>query len=183
MKIWLHYCKVVLIPSLLYNVRSIPNKFEIYLLSLQGCTVTDSCCKKYKFRKHVDFPKSIFYALKENLVRKEKFALPPYCQEVSKKQVLKDSVSFFVVSSIVETAGPLNVCTIKDFTAKLRISNRNHFMCWILILPEGKYCGIMYARIVWFVLYSSFQCQGNISLTKADVYVPRSANFFVIFDR
>ena len=132
-----------------------------------------SCSKRYKFRKHADFPKSIFYTLKEHLVRKEKFALPPYCKEVSKKQTLKDSWSFFVVSSIVETAGPLNVCTIKDFTAKLRISNRNHFMRWILILLEAKYCGITYAGIVWFVLYSSFQCQGNI----------RSANFFVIFDK
>ena len=92
-------------------------------------TVIDSCCKKYKSRKHVDFLKSIFYTLKEHLVRKEKFALPPYCKEVSRKQTLKDSLSFFVVSSIIETGGPLNLCTIKDFTANLRISNRNHFMC------------------------------------------------------
>ena len=91
--------------------------------------VTDSCCKKYKFRKHVDFPKSIFDALKEDLVRKEKFALPPYCKEVFKKQTLKVSLSFFVVSSIVEIAGPLSVCTIKNFSAKLRIPYRNHFMC------------------------------------------------------
>ena len=60
-------------------------------------SVTDSCCKKYKFRKPVDFPKCIFYALKEHLVKKEKFALPPYCKEVSKKQTLKDCLSFFVV--------------------------------------------------------------------------------------
>ena len=130
-------------------------------------TITDFCCKRYKFRKHVDFSKSIFYTLKEHLVRKEKFALTSYCKEVSKKQTLKDSLIFFVVSSIVETAGPSNVCTIKDFTAKLRISNRNHFMRWILILLEAKYCGIMYVGIVWFVPYSSFQCQGNM----------RSANF------
>ena len=130
-------------------------------------TVTNYCCKKYKFRKPVDFPKSVFNALKEHLVRKEKFALPPYCKEVSKKQTLKDCLSFFVVSSIVETAEPWNACTIKDFTAKLRISNRNHFICWISILFGAKYCGIKYVRIIWFVLYSSFQCQGNISPIKA----------------
>ena len=92
-------------------MRSIPIKFEICQLSLQ-----------VKARLQT-------IALKEHLVRKEKFALPPYCKEVSKKQALKDCLSFFVVSSVVETAEPLNACTIKDFTAKLRISNRNHFMC------------------------------------------------------
>ena len=127
-------------------------------------TVTECCCKRYKFREHSDFSKSSFYTLKEQLVRKEKFALPPYCKEVSKKQTLKDSLSFFV-SSIVETAGLLNVCTIKGFTAKLRISNRN-FIRWILILLEAKSCGITYPGIVWFVLYSSFQCQGNIQSAK-----------------
>ena len=115
-----------------------------------------SCSKRYKFRKHADFPKSIFYTLKEHLVRKEKFALPPYCKEVSKKQTLKDSCSFFVVSSIVETVGPLNVCTVKNFAAKLRISNQKYFMFWIVILLEAKYCGIMYARIVLFVLHFYF---------------------------
>ena len=79
---------------------------------LPSVFASQSTVRKYKFRKHVDFPKSIFYALKERLVRKEKFALPPYCTEVSKKQTLKDSLSFFVVSSIVETAGPLKVCTM-----------------------------------------------------------------------
>ena len=110
-------------------------------------TVTDSCCKIWK----ACWPSHKYF-----LARKEKFVLPPYFKEVSKRHTFKDYLSFFVVSSIVETVEPLNVCTIKDFTAKLRISNRNHFMCRILTLLEAKYCCILYARIVLFVQYSFF---------------------------
>ena len=96
--------------SFLNNVRSIPNKFGMYLLSLQvKARLQTLAVKGTSLESMLTFQKVFFYALKEHLVGKEKFALPPYCKEVSKKQTLKDSLSFFVASSIVETAGPLNV--------------------------------------------------------------------------
>ena len=109
-----------------------------------------------------------FDALKEHLVRKEKNNTPPYCKEVSKKQTLKGpAVSLF--KFYCRNSRTLNACITKDFNSKLRISNQKNFLCWILILLEGKYCGIMYLIIVLFVLNSFFQNQKSICPTEVVV--------------
>ena len=76
--------------SFLNNVRSIPNKFGMYLLSLQvKARLQTLAVKGTSLESMLTFQKVFFYALKEHLVGKEKFALLPYCKEVSKKQTLK----------------------------------------------------------------------------------------------
>ena len=85
LEIWLNYWKFVFYSRFCKKCDEFPANLKF----------TNCLCKRYKFRKHVNFPISNFHALKERLVRKEKYALPPYCKEVSKKQTLKDSFSLF----------------------------------------------------------------------------------------
>ena len=118
LEIWLNYLKVVFYSRFCTKCDEFPVNLKF----------TNCLCKRYKFRKHVYFPISNFHALKECLVRKEKYALPPYCKGVSKKQTL-NVPSVCLMTSIAETVGPLNLCIIKDFTAKLRISDQKHFLC------------------------------------------------------
>ena len=83
LEIWLNYLKIVFYSRFCTKCDEFPVNLKF----------TNCLCKRYKFRKHVYFPISNFHALKECLVRKEKYALPPYCKGVSKKQTLKDSFS------------------------------------------------------------------------------------------
>ena len=109
-----------------------------------------------------------FHALKEHLVRKEKTAYLLTVRKSLKSRYLK-ALQFLCCKFYCRNSRTLNACITKDFNSKLRISNQKNFLCWILILLEAKYCGIIYLIMVLFVLNSFFQNQKSICSTDVSV--------------
>ena len=71
---------------------------------------------------------------------------------------------------------------MKDFTAKLRIPDQKHFMCWISILLQTKYFAIMYVSF-FFGLFQSLSFKAKGIIDPVVVYMTQSANLFVMLDK
>ena len=77
LKMWLHYCNSFFL-SFLYNVRSIPNKFKIYQLSLQvKARLQTIAVKSTGLESILTFPK-VFLRSKRALRQKGKICLTSF---------------------------------------------------------------------------------------------------------